>query len=185
MRIRSKTASSSDEIRPLTARALTSIIDTLRPHLFGATVLDLFSGAGRFGEACLKEGAGHVTFVEFSRKNSESLKKNLTRFAQTSRIVTDDVFRFLPAAQEQEKHFEIIFADPPFPIWTEAFADRLLEQIGPVLDDNAIFLVKHPKRMVAFRPIRGLLPWKITQFGESGLTYFKYEIKGQTKIKAD
>ncbi|MBI1860602.1 MAG: RsmD family RNA methyltransferase [Deltaproteobacteria bacterium] len=153
------------EIRPLTSIALKSCLDTLRPRLAEASVCDLFAGAGRFGEGCLKEGAARVVFVEKDARQIGALKK-----IQSGTVVAEDVFQYLVQCGEE---FDIVFADPPFPVWNETFAAQLSGSVLPRLAVGGIFLVKMPKRVLFSLAIPGLKIMKSSEFGESKLSYWE------------
>lgn len=164
----------SDEVRPIGARALKSAIDTLRPWLEDSRILDLYAGHGRFGLATLKEGAREVLFVEKDPKTASALRSAIPRSNQDRvRIEKNDVFVFLAREKLSGQTFDIIFADPPFPVWNDAFSKRLAEEVQSLLGPNSIFLVKHPARMLPSLPTYGFTEWKTTQFGESTLIYLK------------
>lgn len=158
-------------MRPVGARALKSAIDTLRPWLAGATVLDLFSGQGRFGLSALEEGAELVVFVEKDARLAADLKKRTEKAADNRDVRAQDAFGFLAA---EPRKFDIIFADPPFALWDETFARKLYAAVAQVANTGSIFLVKHPTRVVASRSFPGFTFWKSSEFGESRLLYFKY-----------
>jgi 16S rRNA (guanine966-N2)-methyltransferase len=161
------------EIRPIGARALKSAIDTLRPWLPQSRVLDLFAGLGRFGIATLKEEAGLVTFVEVNSKAAESLRRAIHRDRDRARVERSEVFAFLKKAKEDRELFDIVFADPPFPLWNESFAQMLSSSVLDVVNSESIFLVKHPARMLPSLATYGFAEWKTTRFGESKLIYLK------------
>lgn len=161
----------SPDLRPVSARALKSAIDTLRPQLSGASVLDLFAGQGRFGMEALKESAAHVTFVDTDRSFARTLEKPLRPYKEKASLFIEDVWGFL---KRYTGKFDIVFADPPFRLWAPAFETQLFSSIASVLDDRAILLVKHPRRMVLSPAHTGFQPIKTTQFGESALGYFSY-----------
>lgn len=161
-------------VRPPTSRALTSAIDTLRPYLADARVLDLFSGQGRFGLATLSEGANHVTFVE---KHSHTAR----RLAATPRIFRNqsvhrqDAMIFLAQAAKEGESFSIIFADPPFSFWNQKFCEDLCKAVSKVAGSSAIFLVRCPKRMVVYPEFPGFALFKSSVFGDSRLLYLRYD----------
>lgn len=162
------------DLRPVGARALKSAMDTLRPYLFESRCLDLYSGQGRFGFSALKEGASSVIFVEHNSRTAQQLKKGGAQFADKISILIMEAESYLRQALEHGEKFDLVFADPPFVLWNENFSNHLQKLVLPVLNQSAIFLVKLPKRMVAFVPIHGLSIWKTTQFGESKLIYLRY-----------
>lgn len=158
-------------MRPIGARALKSAIDTLRPWLTDATVLDLYAGQGRFGVSALEEGAACVTFVEKNPHLASDLRKATERDRERRQVFARDVMDFLG---DGETTFDIIFADPPFAAWSATFAASLFRAVARRLAPGGFFLVKHPSRVVASVPAEGYKPWKSTAFGESQLLYFKY-----------
>ena len=162
------------DVRPIGARALKSAIDTLRPYLFGATILDLYSGQGRFGFACLQEHSSRVIFVENNKHLSAEIvvrTHNLKKEALVQ-VVCTDALRFLAGVAKKNERFDIVFADPPFPFWNSRFESELLRSVLVVMKSDSIFLVKYPTRMIACKTISSL--WKSSVFGESKLVYFKY-----------
>lgn len=158
-------------MRPLGARALKSAIDTLRPWLLESSVLDLFSGQGRFGLSALEEVARSVTFVEKDARMVDLLRKNCLRYPERATVIHQDAFQFLGT---QNHKFDIIFADPPFALWNEKFSKTLFQNVAQVVKEGSIFLVKHPRRVVACTSFQGFTFWKSSDFGESQLIYFTY-----------
>ena len=153
------------QVRPLTGISLKSCIDTLRPIIPGATVCDLYAGEGRFAQACLHEGALRVVMVERDRRQCARLQKTV----HPAVLIQGESFDFLRHTQEW---FDIIFCDPPFPDWTQKFADELCQLVSKRLNNGGIFLVKNPARMVVSLG-RDLELIKESKFGESRLTYLK------------
>jgi 16S rRNA (guanine966-N2)-methyltransferase len=161
------------ELRPLTSRALTSAIDTLRPRLADALVLDLFAGHGRFGISALENGARGAIFVEKAKDQVAHIEKELQKYRLKGEVECEDVFKFLGNKALAGK-FDVVFADPPFPDWNPTFVKKLFDSVSRVISHEGIFLVKYPKQVVAFDPVSPFDLWKKTQFGESLLLYFTY-----------
>ena len=79
----------------------------------GARVLDLFCYSGGWGLRALREGAGHVTFVDQNREAMHLLEKGLAANAvppEAAKPVRADVFEFL--ARDQAL-YDVVVADPP------------------------------------------------------------------------
>lgn len=157
--------------RPIGARALKSAIDSLRPWLPGAKVVDLFAGEGRFGVEALEEGAEHVSFVEKHSSVLKLLRPAVKRYGDRATVHAQDVFAFLEGNQEK---FDILFADPPFEMWNEEFSRALIQLVARSSVSRAIFLVKHPTRVLPSLAFREFTQEKSTPFGESQLIYFRY-----------
>ncbi|MBM4303355.1 MAG: hypothetical protein FJ112_03390 [Deltaproteobacteria bacterium] len=175
-------SNSQTQVRPIGARALKSAMDTLRPHLLGARLLDLFSGQGRFGIEASYEKIESVTFVEKHRTTALALKQSLQQKSFPKDVKTcvecQEAINFLTHCAS---YFDIVFADPPFPLWDEVFHSRLFSSVVRVLRPGSIFLVKSPSRMVLF-PLSE--DWKLikqSEFGESLLLYYQYEGPKQNK----
>lgn len=161
----------NSELRPIGARCLKSAIDSLRPSLHsGMRALDLYCGTGRFGESLLKEGIEHVTFVD---KNLHFKQVGRLRkiYPNEARLITGDAFSFLKNSALVQEKFDLVFADPPFPCWTETFSKELCLLVKSVLEKDAIFLVKYPSRVIPCLANYGFRELKTTQFGESRLIY--------------
>ncbi len=161
-----------ESLRPVGARALKSAGDTLRPYLIGLRVLDLYAGQGRFGEMALVEGAASVTFVESHPRTAVALRPLTAKYAGRALVVQQSALPFLETTSQK---YDLVMADPPFDLWKEGFEDQLLCAILRVLAPEALLLVKNPTRMVISGAFAGLSPWKQSRFGESTLTYFRYE----------
>ncbi len=157
------------DVRPVSARPLKSALDTLRPYLSGCRGLDLFCGHGRFGLGALQEGAESVVFVDNEATHLAEAKRGGTRYGERARFEKRDAFAFLNRGTET---FDIVFADPPFPLWNHPFETSLFSAVLPRLEPSAIFLVKHPEGMLLSGV--GFSHWKTSRFGESALSYFIY-----------
>lgn len=166
--------------RPITARALTSAIDSLRPKLMDASVLELYAGHGRFAERALEEGAAFVLLVEKDRKVGSELKQRMAKYPAAEVRITS-VESYLAAPEDGA--FDIIFADPPFPFWAEKnFETDLLTGVARRARIGTVFLVKYPKRVVASQAFSSFVQVKSSVFGESKLVYFVY---GESSQKAE
>ena len=78
-----------------------------------ARVLDLFCYSGGWGLRALKEGAGHVTFVDESREALDLVERGLALngiAAERASLHHGDAFDFLGRAQES---YDAVVADPP------------------------------------------------------------------------
>ncbi len=101
-------------IRPTTNKIKEVIFQLLDDYIVGARVLDLFSGSGGLGLEALSRGAEAITFVDLSGRSLRVLQQNLESLGASAqcRTVRKDALIFL---RQNEKPFDLIFADPPFP----------------------------------------------------------------------
>ncbi|NBT58421.1 hypothetical protein EBT16_06520 [bacterium] len=173
--MRKKLVKDRPSLRPIGARALKSAIDTLRPHIPGTNILDLFAGQGRFSYAALSEGASSATLIEKdprTAKELQTLRPNKLKPDQASRVLCLDVWKFLK--QPNGDLYDIIFADPPFDDWTASMEKDLFAKLLPFSKPGTILLVKYPSEMLISSEHPGFSLWKINHFGESQLAYFIY-----------
>ncbi|PIU18797.1 MAG: 16S rRNA (guanine(966)-N(2))-methyltransferase RsmD [Elusimicrobia bacterium CG08_land_8_20_14_0_20_44_26] len=128
-------------IRPLTGLCKKSLFDILKPIINNCSFLDLFAGSGSVGIEALSRGASNASFVEKSPAVYEILKINLERL----KIPTDkysaynmDSAGFLKT--HAEKHFDIIFAGPPYSLVLE---NDFYASVMGMLKKNGIFICQH------------------------------------------
>lgn len=110
--------------RPLTTRIKASIFDTLTPYLDGASVLDLFAGSGSIGIEALSRGAKFATFVEHDKDAIKMIEDNLRHLGaeNISEIKNMDYKIFM---KKEERTFDLIFMDPPFPFATKVSLSKV------------------------------------------------------------
>ena len=150
-------------------------MDTLRPYLAGASILDLFAGHGRLAYAALENGAHRALLIEKNRttaKELEDLRPKKLLKHQESRVLCQDVWTFLKVPGSDL--YDIIFADPPFPEWSESFEKQLFAALPSFCHPGTILLVKIPSKVLISSHHPGFTLWKINHFGESQLAYFTY-----------
>jgi 16S rRNA G966 N2-methylase RsmD len=118
----------------------------------------------------LEEGAAAAAFVEKDRNTFEVLSKSLQKCPQAT-AWHSSTEQFL--SRTPKTAFDIVFADPPFALWSNTTFETLGSAVLPWLHSESIFLVKHPSRVVASVPPAGYRIWKQSIFGEAGLAYFR------------
>lgn len=118
--------------RPILDLQKESLFNVLREDLPCGGVLDLFAGSGSLGLEALSRGAGSATFVERDRRAAGILRANIEAcgFEGVSKLVIRDVFA-LEAARIVHP-VDLVFCDPPFPLWQERGA-RLSAYLGSFL----------------------------------------------------
>ncbi|MBM9520949.1 16S rRNA (guanine(966)-N(2))-methyltransferase RsmD [Desulforhopalus vacuolatus] len=113
------------EIRPTSDRAREALFSILGDTVTGAMVLDLFAGCGSIGLEALSRGARGVVFVEKNTPALELIKQNVMTVlnsiprgqqAGEVRLLEQDLRQQLQLEELSEtmRHFDIIFADPPY-----------------------------------------------------------------------
>jgi len=103
-------------VRPTQDRVREALFSSLADRIEGARVLDLFAGTGVIGLESWSRGADSITWVEENRTVYRALKKNVETFcggAPGLSCVLSDVYLFLRGT-EQERRYDLVFADPPY-----------------------------------------------------------------------
>lgn len=133
-------------VRPTAARMKKSIFDTLG-NLEGLDVLDLFAGTGTLGIEALSRGAGHVVFVEKNRSVFRLLRDNVVScgFSQSSRLVCSDYEVAVRRLARSGERFDLIFIDPPYPLYGSVGASDLIALALSVLSEGGVIVIKHTK----------------------------------------
>jgi 16S rRNA (guanine966-N2)-methyltransferase len=103
------------DFRPLTGRLRQSLFARLGERVRGASVLDLFAGAGVFGIEALSRGAARATFVEVDRTLVDAIYASIRKLGleDESRVYTESVEGYLSFTRPGEP-YDIVFLDPPY-----------------------------------------------------------------------
>jgi 16S rRNA (guanine(966)-N(2))-methyltransferase RsmD len=131
-------------VRPTAARMKKSIFDTLC-DIEGLSVLDLFAGTGTLGIEALSRGAGYAVFVEKSRSVFRLLRENVVScgFAHGSRLICCDYKVAVERLKRSGESFDLIFVDPPYPLYGSVGASDLVALAVTVLKEDGVIVIKH------------------------------------------
>ena len=107
-------APKGNDVRPTTDRVRESWMSAMGGRFDRLRVADLFAGSGALGLEILSRGAEHVTFVEKADASLKVIRANvaLVQAGTRARIVSRDAMKF--AAELEERHFDLVVADPPY-----------------------------------------------------------------------
>jgi 16S rRNA (guanine966-N2)-methyltransferase len=130
---------------PVRERLFSSLGDLVK----GTTFLDLFAGTGSYGLETLSRGAEKGAFIEHDAKTLSCLRQNLADVCKSAKVslenfevVSGDALRATP---RQSGPFEIIFADPPYPILMK-IAPKLFARIleDGLADKKSVLILELP-----------------------------------------
>jgi len=161
-----------DNVRPTSDRAREALFNILSLKIYGARVLDLFSGSGALGIESLSRGAKEVVFNDISKDSIAIVKKNLTALkiavnGEQAKVMQSDYLSCLDIARGQ---FDLIFIDPPYRF---DYGEKALQKIAQrgLLSENGIAVYE---RDVPFDgEIEGLEKYDQRKYGKAYLTFFK------------
>jgi 16S rRNA (guanine966-N2)-methyltransferase len=163
-------------IRPTSNRIKEFIFDNIGVTIQGSIVLDLYSGTGNLSIEALSRGAQLTVMVDNSTEAIRLIYRNLelTNFLSQSKIVKQDVFRYLKKVIQQKNSFNLIFADPPY---SNNDYQKLIGYIGSnnLLKKGGFFILEHSSRN-KLDVQSSVLCLKTTKvFGDTAITFYKKE----------
>jgi 16S rRNA (guanine966-N2)-methyltransferase len=103
------TRPTSDRVREATFALLGEIA--------GASVLDLFAGAGGLGIEALSRGAARAVFIERDARAVRALRDNLSSLqlaSEQAQVRAADALSALRSARKAAETYDLVFIDPPY-----------------------------------------------------------------------
>jgi 16S rRNA (guanine966-N2)-methyltransferase len=165
-----------DQTRPTSDRvreALFSAIEAWAGSLHDLRFLDLYAGSGAIGLEAWSRGAAAVTLVEADRRTAELIRANARGIdCDAADVVARSVATVL--AEPARSSYDLVFADPPYPLSDEAVATdlALLVEHG-WLADGALVVVERSRRSPEPTWPSGLTPLagkrRLKKYGETNL----------------
>jgi len=101
--------------RPLSGRVKTTLFAVLGERVCGASVLDLYAGAGVMGLEALSRGAVRTTFVESDARLAAAVEENVRALglSEAARVYASDCLDYLTVTRPSAP-YDIVFLDPPY-----------------------------------------------------------------------
>jgi len=130
--------------RPTADRVREALFSILGP-MDGLRVLDLYAGSGALGLEALSRGAESATFVESARPALAAIRANLDATGDEAEIVASDAIRWLRAAGDGERAFDLVFCDPPYDA-AARIAQPLADLLPRVTAPQALIVTESSKR---------------------------------------
>ena len=165
-----------DQTRPTSDRvreALFSAIESWAGSLHDLRFLDLYAGSGAIGLEAWSRGAAAVTLVESDRRTADLVRANARSVGcEVAEVVARSVATVL--AEAARSSYDIVFADPPYPLADEAVATDLgLLAANGWLADGALVVVERSRRSPEPTWPAGLEPLagkrRLKKYGETNL----------------
>ena len=107
----------AEGLRPTPDRLRETLFNWLIADIHDAKVLDSCAGSGVLGFEALSRGAAHTTFIEVSsaqvimlRQSAEHLRLDASNY----QIIQGTAEQVLTQNQTIQRHFDIVFIDPPY-----------------------------------------------------------------------
>lgn len=155
--------------------------DRVRESLFGmlerldllddARVLDLFAGSGALGLEALSRGAESVTFVDRAQAAQAALTRSIADLgeADRTRVLSQRAQTAVDRFREDGELFDVVFADPPYPMGEEELGRLLASTTGVLRDLSALLIVERSVRSPQPVVPEGLELYREKAYGETRL----------------
>ena len=132
-------------VRPTTDMAKEALFNILHNsyYLEELRVLDLFAGTGNISFEFASRGAAKITSVDADYGCTKFIAATAKALEMEIDVVNSDVFKYL---EKTRATFNIIFADPPYDMALERFAElpKLVFQSG-ILQEEGQLIIEHSK----------------------------------------
>jgi 16S rRNA (guanine966-N2)-methyltransferase len=165
------------QTRPTSDRLRETLFNILAPGIEGARFLDLCAGTGAVGIEALSRGAGHVTFVDQSRKMCGLIESNLAALnddADSHEIVVSEALAYVRRLVKKElPAFEFVFFDPPYAADYEALLVEVSEHASQILAADGIVIVEHYKKNSLPHEFKQLTRYRELKQGDSILSFYR------------
>lgn len=126
-----------DGTRPTMERVKESLFAIIQNYLDGAVVLDLFSGSGNLGIEALSEGASFAYLVDYNKKASDTIKRNLNTIGiKDAEVINLDYKKALNYLKD--KKIDLIFLDPPYKTDFIEQSIKLINEYNILSDEGLI-----------------------------------------------
>ena len=107
----------AEGLRPTPDRLRETLFNWLIADIHDAQVLDSCAGSGVLGFEALSRGAAHTTFIEINPAQVSMLRQSAEQLrleASSYQIIQGTAEQVLTQNQTIQRHFDIVFIDPPY-----------------------------------------------------------------------
>lgn len=163
-----------EDTRPTTDKVREALFGSLQFELHGKCVLDLFAGSGAFGLEAVSRGAQCAVLVDADEAAIRVITKNVEKTGFSTdrvRVLRSDYKKAIKGFQNANK-FDIVFLDPPYASEYYGSAMRMLVENG-LLNQSAIVVAESGEAL--YISVSGLGKYKEKQYGNTRLTYYRFE----------
>ena len=153
---------------PMSSRVRGSLFNIISDELVGANILDVFAGTGSLGLEALSRGAKHATFIERDRLANKILVENITTLGVSDFSTVFQIGAKTWIHKNQDKSFDIIFADPPY---NDLQLSTVFSLMG-LLKPNGLMVLSYPGRG-ELPSVQGVVVVDNRSYGTAALTFYR------------
>jgi 16S rRNA (guanine966-N2)-methyltransferase len=153
---------------PMGERIRNALFNTIGSEVIGTDVLDAFAGTGAIGLEALSRGAKNATFIERDHIAGKILAKNITTLAAQDRVVIARTTVSNWIEHNDDRRFDLIFADPPY----QDLQLSTVARLSGLLKPNGLMVLSHSGGSeVPTKP--GVVVVDNRSYGNANLTFYR------------
>lgn len=155
---------------PMSERVRSSLFNILGTKTQDANILDAFAGSGSLGFEALSRGASSAIFIERDRQANRILSENvkLLNVNDKTKVLQMNVSSWI--TKNEDKHFDVIFTDPPYNDMQFSTVTRLGKLLGP----NGVMVLSYPGSGEV-PSIMGVVVVDNRSYGNAALAFYRKE----------
>ena len=153
---------------PMGSRVRGSLFNIINDELNSAEVLDVFAGTGSLGLEALSRGAKYATFIERDKVASKILAENIKALGVGELSTAIQIGARTWIDKNQDKTFDIIFADPPYNELQLSTVAGLVSLLKP----NGLMVLSYPGRG-ELPTVQGVVVVDNRSYGTAALTFYR------------
>lgn len=163
--------------RPTSDRVKEALFNIISKKIYGARVLDLFTGTGNLGLEAISRGAEMCTFVEKNNNAYKILASNIEMlgFIFTSELYRGDAFDVLETIGKVNKKYDIIFLDPPYSM---GLVEKSVKKISElmIMEQNGVIVSECDEKDIIPEKINDIKTYRIEKYGRTKIYFWNKEI---------
>jgi 16S rRNA (guanine966-N2)-methyltransferase len=154
--------------RPTSSKVREALFNILGDRVEGASILDLYAGAGTFSFEALSRGADSAVLVERDPRVTKLIEKSAAALGCAGRVtvVTDSVEHWLQ--RHPEERFDLIWLDPPY---ADTGIDAALERAARLA--GALLVCEHRKSRPLADRIGPIGRTRRADYGQTSLSFYQ------------
>lgn len=164
-----------DTTRPTLDRIKESMFNIIQNRVYGATVVDVFSGTGSLGLEAASRGAKECYLVDRDKTTFSFLQKNVEnlRFGETCKCFNMDSYKALEEFAKRKIVFDLIFIDPPYLKNLIPPAVEIIEKEG-LLEKDGLIVTKIDSQEDLYQGTENITLVDHRKYGNTTVCFYRY-----------
>lgn len=175
----------AEGLRPTPDRLRETLFNWLIADIHDAKVLDSCAGSGVLGFEALSRGAAHTTFIEVSSAQVTMLRQSAEQLrldASNYQIIQGTAEQVLTQNQTIQRHFDIVFIDPPYAqdLWQPILTALIKQSL--INTETLIYLEAHKDLTLQLDQLVASINESAEPLADIAQSLIRFECLKQTKV---